>query len=288
MPVEYHYHRYGAYAMELEDTLQSALRRARYDIEYNEAHTEKIVREDGTVLDHEAVLEQCGYYGNRDGIVVDGSSTPIIDDPTRLLESEEQSMAAVPGQSLENEEDIANNPWMQGLKDFILVTLKRPLAEISHWDILVTHPESGYAEFSVRFGDGTEGYTGTIRQGLDGCRVHTFRALLIVSGISPAVHDMLTSTELERVSRLVEPRISYEPGKLTYQGSYTLDILQERDMTYQEKCTYIAAHAKPAPVTAEEAHEHITQALTHPLLDLFLTADDLADAIIRTIKQNEQ
>ena len=58
-------------------------------------------------------------------------------------------------------------------------------------------------------------------------------------------------------------------------------------MNYQEKCAFIAAHAKPEPVTAEQVDAQIQQHLTHPLLWLFLSADDLADATIRKIKQEQ-
>lgn len=59
-------------------------------------------------------------------------------------------------------------------------------------------------------------------------------------------------------------------------------------MNYPEKCAWIAARAKPEPTTAQEVDAEIQEALRHPIIWFFLTADDLANATIRTIKMGEQ
>jgi hypothetical protein len=43
-------------------TLEAALRQAKTDVEYNYASPDKIVLEDGRVLEHEEILHQSGYY----------------------------------------------------------------------------------------------------------------------------------------------------------------------------------------------------------------------------------
>ena len=58
MSVEYHFSRYYSPYMEHVKSLEEALARAGYDIEYNEAYPVKIVCEDGTVLDHDTIFEQ--------------------------------------------------------------------------------------------------------------------------------------------------------------------------------------------------------------------------------------
>jgi hypothetical protein len=93
-------------------------------------------------------------------------------------------MTALPPRKITDEQD---NPVIAALIAFVTNNLSQSLDAISAWDVIQQLPESGYAEFSVRFGDGTEGYTGSIRQGLDGWRVHTFRAVITMTGMHPIV-----------------------------------------------------------------------------------------------------
>ncbi len=58
MAVIYRYARYHVPGEEQMDSLEGALVRAWYDVEYNEACPKQIVAEDGTVLmEYEAILE---------------------------------------------------------------------------------------------------------------------------------------------------------------------------------------------------------------------------------------
>lgn len=72
MSVTYWYWCHHSLEHDEEDTLLSALERAKNDIDYNRAHPEKIVLEDGTVLNQEEVIERSGYYTDT-GPIVDGS-----------------------------------------------------------------------------------------------------------------------------------------------------------------------------------------------------------------------
>lgn len=71
MSVTYHYWRYHSLYDEEIDTLLMALERVKHDIEYGEAHPDKIVLENGTVLDEHEAIERSGFY-NDTGPIVDG------------------------------------------------------------------------------------------------------------------------------------------------------------------------------------------------------------------------
>ena len=92
-------------------------------------------------------------------------------------------MATLPQHRIEEQKD---NPIVAALIKFVTDVLKRSLDDISNWNVIAKE-DSGYGEFSVKFGDGTEGYRGTIRQGLDGWRVHTFQAVMTVTSFSPTI-----------------------------------------------------------------------------------------------------
>lgn len=69
MTVTYWYWCYHVLEHDGEDSLIEALRRAKSDIEWNRAAPEKIVLEDGTELDAEAIAEQSGWRTDTDAIV---------------------------------------------------------------------------------------------------------------------------------------------------------------------------------------------------------------------------
>lgn len=92
-------------------------------------------------------------------------------------------MATLPQHRIEEQKD---NPIVAALIKFVTDVLKRSLDDISNWNVIAKE-ESGYAEFSVKFGDGTEGYRGIIRQGLNGWRVHTFQTVMTITGMHPIV-----------------------------------------------------------------------------------------------------
>lgn len=84
MTVMYHYYRYRAPYSEEMSSLIEALERAKNDVEYEQAYPVKIICEDGTILDNEEIMQRSGYYSDS-GPVIDGSLSPVIEDPTRLL-----------------------------------------------------------------------------------------------------------------------------------------------------------------------------------------------------------
>lgn len=90
MPVQYGYWRCFTLYAETINTLQEALARAKNDVEYNTANPEKIILENGTVIEHDEILERSGYYSNLDidGQVVESSIVQPLTDPDRLIESE--------------------------------------------------------------------------------------------------------------------------------------------------------------------------------------------------------
>ena len=57
MPVIYRYARFHSPGEEEYATIEEALDRAAYDIEYNEAYPKEIVAGDGTVFDHDRIFE---------------------------------------------------------------------------------------------------------------------------------------------------------------------------------------------------------------------------------------
>lgn len=75
MSVTYYYWRHHSLESIEIDTLLHALVQAKNDIEYNEAAPEKIVLEDGTVLDSDEVTDRCGFYGDT-GPIIDGTVEP--------------------------------------------------------------------------------------------------------------------------------------------------------------------------------------------------------------------
>ena len=170
-------------------------------------------------------------------------------------------MTALPQRKITDHKD---NPIIAALIAFVTDNLSQSLDDISNYEVIQQMPESGAAEFSLSFGDGSTRVTGTlVYSAYDQCWiVRTFRFVITATGSGTALTGEVLSGEHARLFK----------GK----------------RTYQEKCAYIAAHAKPEPVTAEAVHEQITQALAHPVLDLFLTADDIADATIRKIQQEER
>lgn len=99
-------------------------------------------------------------------------------------------MTSQPGYNIEDDSVVANNPLLGVLRTFITDTVGRQLSEIYHYDIVQWPEYPSYAEFSVRFGDGSHGYKGTMMQPLNGWRVHTFQAIMTVSGISPTVNEI--------------------------------------------------------------------------------------------------
>jgi len=75
MSVVYHYwQHYSQYSEEME-SLPKALARARSDVEYQTAAPDKIVLEDGTVLEEEEILERSGYYADVevDGLIIEST-----------------------------------------------------------------------------------------------------------------------------------------------------------------------------------------------------------------------
>ena len=73
MSVTYHYWRFHIQYDEQIDSLHEALARAKHDVEYQEASPDKIILEDGTVLEEEEIMERSGYYAD---VEITG---PIID-----------------------------------------------------------------------------------------------------------------------------------------------------------------------------------------------------------------
>jgi hypothetical protein len=86
LSVLYHYWRYLCEYDETIYSLQTALNRAKDDVEYGTAHPDAITLEDGTVLEHEEIMQRSGYYDDVDGYVVDGSIAPRIEDVSHILE----------------------------------------------------------------------------------------------------------------------------------------------------------------------------------------------------------
>lgn len=99
--------------------------------------------------------------------------------------------------------DYSDNPLAQAVKTFVESILKRSIEDIKSCDIIQT-ANDGYAEFSVRFGDGSHGYRGSIRQGLNNTwSVHTFRAFVTSTAsywlpIKPTTDDELKWVEQQR------------------------------------------------------------------------------------------
>jgi len=75
--VIYHYWQHHSLESDEIDTLPEALARAKSDVEWGTAAPEKIVLEDGTALDSDAIMEQSGYYSDIEltGPIVDSTLT---------------------------------------------------------------------------------------------------------------------------------------------------------------------------------------------------------------------
>ena len=87
MSVIYYYWYYHGLEHEEMDSLIEALERAKNDIEYNMAHPEKIVLEDGTVLSQEEVVGRSGFFGDT-GPIIDGS---VVVETLALPSGKEQA-----------------------------------------------------------------------------------------------------------------------------------------------------------------------------------------------------
>lgn len=69
MSVIYHYWRHHSPEQMEVETLFLALNMAKNDVEENRAVPEKIILEDGTVLDHDDILDRSGYYSDTGPII---------------------------------------------------------------------------------------------------------------------------------------------------------------------------------------------------------------------------
>ncbi len=93
-------------------------------------------------------------------------------------------MSALPHRKIIDKQD---DPLVAALIRFVTDTLSRSLDDISTWDIVQKDPDSRCAEFSIRFGYGTEGYTGSIVRGIGGWGVLTYQSEIFMIGMHPIV-----------------------------------------------------------------------------------------------------
>ncbi len=73
----------------------------------------------------------------------------------------------------------------QGLLSFVRSALGRSVDDIKSWDI-IQKTDNGHAQFSIRFGDGSHGYTGWIMQrDANSWVVYSFHAFVTVTNTQP-------------------------------------------------------------------------------------------------------